>query len=133
MAPTVLFLLGLGAIFVSVTIALSVVGVATAERRAIGRSLAAIRAIDSAPAELRKEIARPFAERVLAPLMERMVGLGKRVSGHDTTSRIRHKLDVAGNPTGWNVERVLGLKVLGFAVCLVLSIVVCMAMGLSFA
>jgi tight adherence protein C len=133
MAPLLLLALGLLAIFGGIVLALSVIGIATQERRAVGRSLAAIRAINAAPEALRDELDRPFGERVVAPVLEHLVGTGKRLTGQDTTARIRHKLDRAGNPQGWTVERVLGAKVLGFVVALTLSIVVAMLIGLSFA
>jgi tight adherence protein C len=132
MATTLLFIGGLAAIFVSIAVALSVIGVATTEKRAVGRSLAAIQAINAAPQELRAELDRPFSERVLAPLVQRLVGLGRRLSGRDVGGNLRHKLDVAGNPKGWDVDRILGLKVLGFVVMLGISITVTMLLGTSF-
>jgi tight adherence protein C len=113
MTPTLLFVLGLAAIFGSITLALSVIGVATAEKRAVGRSLAAIQAINSAPEPMRKELEKPFAERVLDPLANRLLGLGKRLTPDGSAQRIRKSLDMAGNPAGWTVERVIGLKMVG--------------------
>ena len=49
----------------------------------------------------------------MAPLQGRALRLGRRLSGADTAERIRHKLDLAGNPPGWTVERVLAGKVIG--------------------
>jgi tight adherence protein C len=90
--------------------------VVTSERRGVARSVAAIRALDSAPTVLKGEIERPFAERVIAPLGERMVGLGKRMVRADTARKIQYRPDIAGNPPAWDVNRILGLKVLGLAV-----------------
>ena len=131
MTPTLLFVLGLGAIFVSITVVLSVVGVATAEKRAVGRSLAAINAINSAPEPLRQELDQPFAERVLVPLATRMRGLGHRLTPNDTAQRLRSTLDRAGNPAGWDVDRVVGLKMVGFIGLLILSIVFGLILDLS--
>jgi tight adherence protein C len=133
MTPTLLLVLGLTAIFGSIALTLSLIGVATSERRAVARSLQAIQAINSAPEALRSEIDRPFSERVLGPLTERSVGVAKRLTGQDTAAKIRQKLDMAGNPAGWSIERVLGAKVLCFGIALVGSIVVTMALDLSFA
>src|SRR3989337_2111250 len=124
MTPVLLFGLGLAAIFASITIVLSVIGVATAEKRAVGRSLAAINAINAAPEPLRRELDLPFAERILAPLAERMLGLGRRLTPDDTAQRLRKTLDRAGNPAGWDVNRVVGLKMGGFIGLLTLGIVV---------
>jgi tight adherence protein C len=108
-------LLGAGLVCVSMIIALSVIGVLTTERRGVARSVAAIQALDSAPSVMKEEVERPFAERVIAPLGERMVGLGRRLMRADTARKIQYRLNVAGNPPAWDVNRILGLKALGLA------------------
>src|SRR3954470_23116268 len=116
MSPT-LFLLGGGIlIFGAFVLALSLVGVVTTERRGVAGSLAAIRAIDQAPDVLKQELDRPFSERVIAPLGERLAGIGRRLVRADTAERIQHRLDIAGNPPSWDVSRIIGLKVLGLGV-----------------
>lgn len=116
MSPNVILILGASALFLSFVLALSLVGVATPERRGVGRSLAAIRAMDEAPEVLRQELERPFSERVLVPLGARLVSIGRKLSRADSAAKIRHRLDVAGNPAGWDVDRVVGTKVLGLMV-----------------
>jgi tight adherence protein C len=109
-------LLGAGLIGLGFVLVLLVIGTMTTERRSVARSVAAVRAIDSGPAALTEEIDRPFAERVIAPLGERMVGLGRRLVRADTASKLQYRLNVAGNPPAWDVNRLLGLKVLGLGV-----------------
>lgn len=111
----VMLLLGAGLLCAAMILSLTVIGVITAERRSVGRSVAAIQALDSAPSVLREEIDRPFAERVIAPLGGRLVGLGRRMVRADTARKIQYRLDIAGNPPAWDVNRILGLKVLGLA------------------
>jgi tight adherence protein C len=79
------------------------------------RSLAMIEAMTNAPKELTEDFDKPFAERVIAPLQGRVLGLGKRVTGADASTRYQRKLDGAGNPAGWTVDRVIAAKVLGTA------------------
>src|SRR4051812_20063472 len=67
----------------------------------------------NAPTELSQELEKPFGERVLQPLQTKATAIGRRISGADTAERIRRKLDLAGNPPGWTVDRVLSGKVLG--------------------
>lgn len=131
MSSTLILLLGGGAVFCSIVLALSVVGVATSERRGVGRSLAAIRALDAAPESMRQELDRPFAERVLAPMGERLVGIGRRITRADTAERLRRRLDIAGNPAGWDVERVIGVKALGLGVLGGLALIYCLISGKS--
>ena len=111
-----ILLAGATLVGLSMLLALSVIGVITSERRGVARSVAAIQALDSAPDVLKQEIERPFSERVIAPLGERMVGLGRKLVRADTARKIQYRLNIAGNPPAWDVNRILGLKVLGGAV-----------------
>ena len=109
---TMLFVMGALLVFVSLGLVASALrGTTTAT--GVARSLELIEAMTTAPKELTRELEKPFGERVLAPLQNRFVGLGRRLSGADSADRIRRKLDLAGNPPGWTVERVLSGKVLG--------------------
>ena len=113
MSPNTLLMLGAGLLGLAGVLTLSLVGVVTAERRGVARSLAAIQALDSAPSILKEELEGSFAERVIAPLGGRMVGLGRKLVRADTARKIQYRLNVAGNPAAWDVSRILGLKVLG--------------------
>ncbi len=108
----------LGAVLLcaAMILALTVIGVITTERRGVARSVAAVQALDSAPSVLKQEIERPFAERVIAPLGERLVGVGRKLVRADTARKIQYRLNIAGNPPAWDVNRILGLKVLGLAI-----------------
>ena len=60
------------------------------------------------PQALQDELEPAFQDRVLGPLLDRFVGA--RASGsprRTTTSGSGSKLDVAGNPPGWTVDRVI--------------------------
>jgi tight adherence protein C len=114
MSATLMLLLGAGLTFAAITLALSVIGVASSERRGVARSISAIQAMDSISVALKQEeLERPFAERVLGPLGDRFVNLGRKMVRADTASKLQYRLDVAGNPPGWGVSRLIGLKVLG--------------------
>lgn len=112
---TITLLVGAGLLCAAMILALTVIGVVTTERRGVARSVAAVQALDSAPAVLKAEIEQPFAERVIAPLGGRLVGLGRRLVRADTARKLQYRLDIAGNPPAWDVNRILGLKVLGLA------------------
>lgn len=132
MSATMFLALGGLMLFVALALMLSVVGVVTAERRGVGRSLAAIKALDDAPDVLKKELERPFSERVIAPLGERLVGVGRKLVRADTADRIRHKLDVAGNPPGWDVNRIIGLKALSMGLLGGVALLYALSDGTSF-
>ena len=124
-------LLLLGAVLILVAVYLLSLVLSGGEERGLNRSLAVLQAMSAAPKELTKELDRPFAERVLEPLQGRALSIARRLSGRDTTDRIRHKLDLAGNPPGWTVDRVLASKVLALVAGLVIALLVAAALGVA--
>ncbi|HQR27741.1 MAG TPA: type II secretion system F family protein [Nocardioides sp.] len=107
-----LFVLGI-AMVGSALILVSMATRGEAEASGINRSLAVLEAMSAAPSALTKDLDKPFSERVVDPLLQRFVGLGRRVSGADTGERLHRKLELAGNPPGWTVDRVVSAKVVG--------------------
>jgi tight adherence protein C len=118
---TVLFILGVSMLLLAILLVGSALSSTT--ETGVTRSLAVLEAMTNAPKELTKELDRSFADRVLEPLQHRALGLGRRLSGADTPDRIRRKLDLAGNPHGWTVDRVVSGKVIGAIAGLVLGLV----------
>ena len=132
MDANLLLMLGLGAMFLSLAIALATVGVITSERHQVSRSLAAMHAITTAPSPMAKELNQPFADRVLAPALVRFTEVGRRFAPSDQVPRIRHRLELAGSPAGWDVDRVIAFKMLGGMAGLLLGITVPLAFGAGF-
>ena len=131
MTPTIMYA-GIGLIFVSMFVLMASVGGLTREQTGVNRSIAVLQALTAAPDELKGELDLPFTERVLFPLLARAQGLGRRLTPADANDRIREKLDQAGNPHGWTVDRVMAAKVLGFGAALVVSLVMTVAAGMTF-
>lgn len=52
-------------------------------------------------------------QRQIRPLQERFRALVARLLPSTSQARLRHRLDVAGNPAGWSIERVLVYKAAG--------------------
>ena len=129
MTDSMMLLVGLGAIFLALLVALATVGVMTSERQQVGRSLAAVQAMHAVPNPTQRELVKPFGERVLAPGMVRLTKLGKRFSPRDQVSRIRHRLELAGNPPAWDVDRVVALKMLGLFAGSVLGLALPLVLG----
>jgi tight adherence protein C len=111
---TLLFVMGAMLILAALVLVATAVG--RPQPQGMHRSLAVLEAMSTAPSELTEDLDRPFAERVLAPMQARALGIGKRITGADSSERIRKKLDLAGNPPGWTVDRVIAFKVLGAGV-----------------
>jgi tight adherence protein C len=106
-------LLGTLFIFAALFIVFAAVGGLTSESKGVSRSIEVLEAMTGAPDELKAELDRPFGERVLDPLYNRAQLIGRRITGADQVERIRQRLDRAGNPPGWTVDRVATGKVLG--------------------
>ena len=120
---------GLAGICGGIFLALTAIGVLTDEKRGVSKSLAVLEAWSAAPSELRAELEPSFEERVLAPLLTRCLALGRKLTPADHADRIRHKLELAGNPPGWTVDRVTSLKVVGFLAALFLALVSMLVLG----
>ena len=129
---TIVLLLGVSMIFVSLFVLTASIGGLTREQSGVNRSIAVLEALTSAPEEMQDELDAPFADRVLFPLLTKAQGLGRRFTPGDANERIREKLELAGNPRGWTVERVMSGKVVGFAVALGVSLLVGLLFGMSF-
>ena len=121
----------LGSALVLVAIYLVAMAVPSSEPSGLHRSLAVLEAMTDAPAEMTAELERPFSERVLAPFQARALKIGRRLVGADAADRFRHKLDLAGNPAGWTVDRVTGGKVIGAVAGLIIALVFTLMLGSS--
>jgi len=124
-----LFLLGVLLVLVAIVLVATALG--DKDEQGLNKSLAVLEAMSAAPKELTAELDQPFGERVLEPLQARALTIGRRLSGADTGDRIRHKLDLAGNPPGWTVDRVVAGKVLGAVVGLVAFLAFSLLLGFS--
>src|SRR3954463_2585275 len=116
---TVLLGIGIAGIFAAIFLSLTAVGVFTNEATGVSKSLAVMEAFSTAPEALKQELQPSFQQRVLEPELDRLVSVGRRLTPNDYAERIQHKLDVAGNPPGWTVDRIVSLKVVGIGVGLV--------------
>ncbi len=128
---TLILLAGLLGIFGALFLALTAIGVFTNEARGVSKSLAVIEAFSSSGAESLSQSEPGFQDRVLNPLMDKTLGIGKKLTPSDHGERMRLKLEVAGNPQGWTVDRVTSLKFIGFVVALLMSLVITTILGLG--
>jgi tight adherence protein C len=125
----VILAVGIAGIFAALFLALSAIGVFTNEATGVSRSLSVLQAFSTAPEALQRELQPSFEKRVLVPLLDRLVGLGKRLTPSGYSDRILVKLNLAGNPAGWTVDRVMSLKVVGTLVGLVAGVLLSLVLG----
>ncbi|MGZ4612086.1 MAG: type II secretion system F family protein [Kineosporiaceae bacterium] len=129
-----LLVAGLALVFAAIVLAIAATGVLSAgtPRSGVARSLAAVEAIQRPRRDLReRDLERPFAERVLDPLAVRFTAVGRRFTPEERILRIRRRLDLAGNPVGWDADRVLGLKALAALVGTLFGLVLPPIVGFS--
>ncbi len=126
-----LFVLGLGLVVVALTLLAAALRTGV-QPGGVARSIAVLESMTSpAPVELIREVNPPFADRILEPMRLRALRIGRRLSGRDSGDRIRRKLDLAGNPAGWTVDKVVSAKVLCGALGLLFGFVASMLFGVS--
>lgn len=123
---------GLVCMFLALSALVLAVTLAGNQPTGVARSLAAIDALQtSAPSLRQQELQRPFVDRVLEPALAWFVSLGRRWTPEERLQRLRRRLDLAGNPSGWDVDRVLGMKALAGIVGFVVGIVLPPVFGFS--
>src|SRR5690349_6230912 len=105
---TILLILGAALVILAIVLVSAAAGTTAGGQTVTGveRSVALVQALTNAPKELTKEYDESFTDRIMAPFQARASKVAKRLSGTDAPERIRLRLDIAGNPVGWTVERV---------------------------
>ena len=88
-----------------------------------------MRAIDTAPDQMKAELDKPFGDRVMTPAMQRLTDIGRRFTAGDQHDRIRHRVELGGNAPNWDVDRVIAFKVLGLLGGAVLGALLGIAVG----
>jgi tight adherence protein C len=124
-----LLVLGLIAVFVGLLLALLAGWAIVDQRRQARRQLALVGSVGRWRPDYRPELDIPFGRRVIVPTLDALTRLGRRLAPSDQSARIRRRLDLAGNPSYWDVDRLLAFKMLGLIVGLVLGLVVPYLLG----
>ncbi|MCU1601794.1 MAG: Bacterial type secretion system protein domain protein, partial [Frankiales bacterium] len=122
---------GIAGIFIALFVGVASVGGLTSERRQIGRSLQALEAVGTAPQSMRSEVDVPFADRVVTPFLARLTSLARRMSSDGREADLQRRLDLAGSPADWDVDRVLAVKVLGLVVGVLFGVLATFALGIG--
>lgn len=121
---------GLVVLFLGLAGAVGVLLSISRERRELAKRSELLDSFGANAVPLRQqELQASFGERVLSPMSDRFVSFGRRLTPVERLDRIRKRLDLAGNPKGWDVDRILGLKALGLVVGLLLGLTVPLLFG----
>lgn len=122
MADHALLLLGLIAICGAITLALATLAVGSEDRQRLRRSVAAVMATQLTGAPVLEQKEESFSDRVTGPAAAKLAGLARALSPKGIGTRLQQRLDFAGNPRRWNVERVLSVKGLGLIAGVVVGV-----------
>lgn len=110
---TLVLIAGLVAIFGGIALVVMSVGVLTTERSGVTRSLAAVEALGAIPGSTREQLDPPFSQRVLLPAFHRLTALARRFTPQERIERLSRRMEFAGMPREWTVDRILAAKALG--------------------
>lgn len=106
MLPLIIVLFAAAAALGAVSVA-----VAAHERATLRRALESIGGYDVGARE--EEMLRPFSARFLEPVAARFVALVRRVTPVGYLEAMKRKVVLAGSPPGYEIDRLLVLKVFG--------------------
>ncbi len=77
-----------------------------------------------------QELSQNFGKRVLAPVVVGAGRVARRITPIDARERVAKKLLIAGNPVGWDAERVIAFKVIGMVGGFIGSVALASVLGL---
>src|SRR3989454_6040390 len=104
--------IGLTAAFCAITLAIvALQGVLADRRRAVEMLQAEVPELDIRG----KELAEPFMDRVLVPMLGSLGSVAKRITPIGMRERIARQLVLAGSPAGMDADKVAAFKVFGAA------------------
>jgi tight adherence protein C len=78
-----------------------------------------------------QDLLRPMSERTVAPFVDRLVAMGKRLTPDGYTDKVRARLIASGNTSPDAVDRFVAIKVVGFALAPVMIFLVFGVLGMS--
>ena len=111
-----LLVVGLAAILLGVGSAVLLVTSGRNQRQQVNRSLAAVGGLQLGGLTAGSLPPASFTDRVLLPAVRRLALLGARLSPSGAAAKLQRRLDLAGNPRGYDLQQLLGAKAMGMLV-----------------
>jgi tight adherence protein C len=68
-----------------------------------------------------QHLSESFGRRILVPIVAGATRVARRVTPLDARDKVVRKLLLAGSPAGWDAERVLAFKIIGFGAAIALG------------
>ena len=111
-----LLVMGLAGLLLGVGSVVLLLGSGREQRQQVGRSLAAVGGMRVGGLTAGAPPAASFTDRVLLPAVRRLARLGARLSPSGAAAKLQRRLDLAGNPRGYDLQQLMGAKALGLLV-----------------
>jgi tight adherence protein C len=108
MPTSLMLLVGAGAVGAGLLVLVVTLALTSSQPSGVARSLAVIEQLRREGQVARHEL--PAKERLLLPALDRFQRLGTVLSPSGAAASLQRRLDFAGNPGSWTVERLLGAK-----------------------
>jgi tight adherence protein C len=108
MPTDVMLLLAAGAVGAGLLVLVVTLALTSTQPSGVAKSLAVLEQLRREGQVARHEL--PAKDRLLLPTLERFQRLGTALSPSGTAATLQRRLDFAGNPGSWTVERLLGAK-----------------------
>jgi tight adherence protein C len=128
MGSDLVLLIGLGAIFLGIVMAVATLASGSGSRTGVARALEAIDTVyapgSAAPAD------EKLSDR-MGPAVRQVWSLGRSLTPKGATTWLQRWLDYAGNPVSWPPERIMEMQGLGLVLFAIVGGVLGFAFGLS--
>jgi tight adherence protein C len=99
-------------------------------RRAVRLLESQVAGTTSENVNLREQhLSESFTRRIFVPVIAGASKVARRVTPIDARDRVARKLLIAGSPIGWDAERLLAFKIIGFSAGIVLGLFVTTLIG----
>ena len=108
-APGLVLGFGLAAVFLALMLGVTALATVRDEHSRLSRSAKLVAGFGSVGAPVTAPPV-PFGTRVLRPMWDAATRLARALSGKDFAANLTHRLDLAGNPARWSIERILTAK-----------------------
>jgi tight adherence protein C len=120
MSDNTLLIAGVATVFVGICLATVLLVRPAAKMGGVARSLMVIDQLHVNP--LVPISQQRASERLVRPFVRRFGRLGRRLTPIGTPARLQRRLDLAGNPGAWSVERMLATKAAGLVIGAVIGV-----------
>ncbi len=124
-------MLAIACVFGAVVLLGIFVDLSQSERRRAVRLLESqVAGTTSENVNLREQhLSESFTRRIFVPVVAGASRVARRITPIDARDRVARKLLIAGSPAGWDAERLLAFKIIGFSVGIALGLFVTTLIG----